>query len=109
MPRGEVKITFAFGVFAARKPRVLDYQVDNAGVKIGPKFYAYGNFKAFAIVNEGAVESVWLMPLKRFMPILTIYFAPDDEQKIIDVLGNFLPVQSHQPDPIDRLMHQLRF
>lgn len=104
-----VIVAIMFGIFAARKPRVLEYQVDNTGVHIGPKFYPYANFKSFAVISEDSINSIWLMPLKRFMPILTIYFAPGDGQKIIDVLGNFLPVQSHQPDPIDRLMHRLRF
>jgi hypothetical protein len=49
------------------------------------------------------------MPLKRFMPILTIYFEQKDESKIVAVLGQFLPVESHQLDAVDRLMHKLRF
>ena len=104
-----VVVAIVFGIFAARKPRVLNYQIDETGIHIEAKFYPYANFKSFAVVSEDTINSIWLMPLKRFMPILTIYFAPDDEQKIISVLGNFLPVETHQPDPIDRLMHRLRF
>lgn len=104
-----VIVAVIFAVFAARKPRELNYQVDGSGVQIGPKAYPYGAFRSFSIVEEGAIESIWLMPLKRFMPILTIYFDPKDGQKIVDVLAQFLPVENRQMDPIDRLMHRLRF
>ncbi len=104
-----VIVAIIFGIFASRKPRVLEYQVDGSGIHIGPKFYPYASFKSFAVISEDSINSIWLMPLKRFMPIITVYFAPNDGQKITAVLGNFLPVQNHQPDPIDRLMHRMRF
>ena len=104
-----VIVAIVFGVFAAHKPRVLEYQIDGTGINIGPKSYAYSNFKSFALVSEDTINSIWLMPLKRFMPIITVYFAPEDEKKILEVISNYLPVQNHQPDPIDRLMHKLRF
>ena len=102
-------VAVIFGIFAARKPRVLEYQVDELGMHIGAKFYPYSSFKSFAVVSEDSINSIWLLPLKRFMPILTIYFAPDDNQKIIDTLGKYLPIQNHEPDFVDRLMHKLRF
>jgi len=99
--------TFAF--LAARKPRELHYEVNVKGIQIGDKFYPYTFFRSFSIVKEGAAESIWLMPLKRFMPILTIYFEPKDEQKIIDVLAQSLALENHQLDLVDQLMHRLRF
>ncbi len=99
----------AFGVFAARKPRQLEYNVNDQGIKIGEKFYPYSSFRSFSIVQEDALESIWLMPLKRFMPIISIYFDSDDGQKIIDVLGQALPIENREPDFVDKLMHRIRF
>ena len=104
-----VVVAVIFGIFAARRPRELKYQLDSTGLRIGDKTYPYGNFKSFSVVNEEAVKSIWLMPLKRFMPIITIYFAPQDGDKITGMLANFLPFQEHQLDPVDKLMHRLRF
>lgn len=98
-----------FAIIGARKPRELKYVIDDHGVTIGEKFYAYGNFKSFSVVQEGGVESIWFAPLKRFMPSLSIYFAPTDGQKIIDTLSQFLPVEPRTLDPIDRLMHRIGF
>ncbi|MGH7249753.1 MAG: hypothetical protein ACREGC_02155, partial [Minisyncoccia bacterium] len=104
-----VLAVLAFGILAARKPRELDYSVDDTGLKIGEKFYQFSSFRSFSIVQEDAVESIWFMPLKRFMPPLTIYFDPEDGQKIVDVLAQILPVENRQLDPVDKLMHRLRF
>lgn len=98
-----------FGVFAARPPRVLDYSVDDRGIQIGQKFYPYHDFKSFAIVDEGPVPSVMLVPLKRFMPPITVYYAPTEEDAILNVLANYLPHEEKQPDAVDRLMSKIRF
>ncbi len=98
-----------FGFFAARKPRVLNYALDNDGLHIGNKFYAYTDFKSFSVIDEGGIGAIWLMPLKRFMPSLTIYFAPDDEDKIITALTAYLPFEERDADMVERMMRRMRF
>jgi hypothetical protein len=97
------------GAYGRRKPRVLDYRLDESGITVDKKFFDYDSFNSFSVVDEGAFSSVVLMPLKRFSPSLTIYFAPDDEDKIIAMLADRLPVEDPRSDPIDRLMHRIRF
>ena len=98
-----------FGIMASRQPRELEYSVGIDGIHIGPKFYPYSVFKSFSVMQEEGIESIWFMPLKRFMPGLSIYFAPDQGQKIIDVLSEYLPFENRKLDLIDGLMHRLRF
>lgn len=102
-------IAVIFAVAAARKPRVLTYRLDESGLTIGQKFYPYNNFKSFTLVQQGAFPSITFMPLKRFMPSLSIYFAPGDQQKILDALSKHLPMEQSQGELVDRLMHRLRF
>ena len=97
-----------FGVFAARPPRVLEYSVDNHGINIGQKFYSYGDFKSFALVDEGP-PAIMLLPLKRFLPPITVFYEANQEDKILDVLADFLPHEEKQPDVVDRLMSRIRF
>lgn len=104
-----VIVAIVFGVFAARKPRELQYYIDNTGLKIAEKFYPYSDFKSFSVIQEDGIESIWFMPLKRFMPIISVYFDPNDGQKIADVLSQYLPFENRQPDPVDKLMRRLRF
>ena len=97
------------GVYGARQPRELQYSLDISELAIGRKSYALGEFRSFTIDDQQQFSSVNLLPLKRFSPGLTIYYAPDDEDAIIDLLSQVLPIETHQPDLIDRLMQRIRF
>lgn len=97
------------GVYAARQPRQLPYVVDTYGVSIGSRHIPYEHFRSFALVHEGAMPSIVLLPLKRFAPLITIYFDPADEQRIAEFLSNFLPVEDHRLDPMDRFLSRIRF
>ncbi len=102
-------VAVLFGITAARKPRTLPYQIDNKGIHIGPRSYGYDTFKSFSVMHEGAINSIQLMPLKRFMPPLSLYFPPDQEQSITETLGSYLPYEPRSLDFVDRLMRQVRF
>ncbi len=102
-------IMIVFGVVAARKPRVLTYGLDNSGIHIGNKLYPYGDFKSFAVMDEGGISGIWLMPLKRFMAPITVYYPPSDEDKILDVLVSYLPLEQRDHDMVDKFMRKVRF
>jgi hypothetical protein len=103
-----VVLALLFGVTAGRKPRVLSYHLDSHGLTVGRQSYPYGLFKAFAVVDEGAFSSIVLLPLKRFNLPISIYFSPEDEQKVLDVLSQQLPVAEHN-DPFDSLLRRIKF
>jgi hypothetical protein len=97
------------GVMGSRKPRVLDYRLDNAGLTIGSTFHPYAEFKSFAIMEDGALQSITFLPFKRFMPPVSVFYAPDDQDKITDVLAQHLPMEMRQRDAIDRFSRRIRF
>ena len=97
------------GVYAAHKPRQLQYQLDDMGLTIGDKRFTYDQFQSFAIVPEGAFSSIVFMPLKRFAPFTTIYYDPADEEKIITLLADRLPMEAREHDAIDRFMRRIRY
>jgi hypothetical protein len=98
-----------FGISAARQPRTLQYRIDEAGIHMGDKSYPYEEFKFFSVVEEGPIHSIMLMPLKRFMPGVTLYYPPEQESAIGEVLSLYLPHEERKPDMVDRLMHKVRF
>jgi hypothetical protein len=104
-----VVMAVAIGVFATRPPRTLHYALTDSGVQIESSGYHYSDFRAFGIINDGALYSIMLIPVKRFMPAVNIYFAEQDGEKIVDILGSRLPMQELHLDAIDQLMRRLRF
>ncbi len=97
------------GIFAARHPHKLEYALDASGVHLGMKFYPYGTFKSFSVVPEGAFSHISLLPLKRFMPPIAIHFAPEDSEKIINAIGDYLPYEEHKNDIVESLSHRVKF
>ena len=99
----------ALGVFAARKPRTLSYVLGQDGLQIESRAYPYDTFKSFSVLDEGAVHSITFAPMKRFMPPLSIYFDPKDEEAISNTISAHLPVEPNNIDFIERLMRRIHF
>lgn len=99
----------ALGVYGARPPRQLTYQLDSSGLTIGQKSFNYNDFRSFAVVPEGAFSSIVFVHHKRFAPLTTIYCAPDNEDQVIDMLARRLPVEEHKIDAVEHLMRRIRF
>ncbi len=98
-----------FGVYAARKPRMQQYGLDLKGLHVGQKTYSFHEFKSFSVSEESSIASIILMPLKRFMPPLTIYVSTEAEETVVSVLGQYLPFEPHKADAIDNLLRRIRF
>ncbi len=102
-------VAIIFGITAARKPQTIGYKLDGSGLTIDQKFYDYDQFRSFAVVDERTLSSIVFMPMRRFMPLLTIYFDHDDEDKIVDLLADRMPMETHRLDLVDQLLRRIRF
>lgn len=104
-----VVMAVAIGVFATRPPRTLHYALTDTGLQIEESHYGYSDFRAFGIIADGGLYSIMLIPTKRFMPAVNIYFAEEDGEHIVDILGSRLPMEELHLDFVDRMMRRLRF
>ena len=100
-------VAVLFGAVASHKPRTLQYSIDASGITIGKKTYAFGEFKSFGVVREEAFSNVTFMPLKRFSPPLSIYYPPEEEEKIVQALAAYLPMAPIRPDFIDGILRRV--
>lgn len=96
------------GIFVGHKPDIVQYEITNSGISVNGRAYPFSLFKSFSVLPEGSLSSVNLFPLKRFMPPVTAYFDPSEQEKIVQALGDYLPYEEHQMDGIDRLTRRLR-
>ncbi len=106
---GVVIMAVLIGIVASRKPRVLEYHLDASGLTIGTAFHPYAEFKSFALIDEGTFSSIILAPLKRFLPPLSVYISAEDQDRIVEVLAQYLPMEMREHDAIDRLSRRIRF
>jgi hypothetical protein len=99
----------AFGFYAVRKPKTMHYKLSGKGLTIGGKDFPMSDFSAFGVIDDGALLSIRLIPTKRLAPAIMIYFAEDDGEEIVDLLGSHIPMEQMQPDLMDAIMRRLRF
>jgi hypothetical protein len=104
-----VVMAAAMGVFAFRKPKVKKYALSHHGLQIDDRVYHLSDFRSFGVLAEEAFFSIMLIPTKRFMPAVTVYFAQEDGEQIVGILSTHLPLEELQPDPIDAIMRRLHF
>lgn len=98
-----------FGIFAGRRPQVLEYSITPQGILIGSRAHAFSDFKSFSLTENGPLPAILLLPLKRFLPPITIFYDPKEEGRIVEALADYLPHEDREPDVVDRLMSRIRF
>lgn len=98
-----------FGIIASKKPRELQYSIDDQGIGVGNRHYSFSDFKTFSIMRDGAIGYISLLPLQRLHPELTIYYAPENEQQIFDTLSTYLPHEDRPERVVDKFARTIRF
>ncbi len=92
-----------------RPPRVLRYHLSNDGLSIGQKHYSFHEFRAFGVAQDGPFYYIVLLPVKRFMPSIDVYFPEEHGEQIVDMFGAHIPMRAIKPDLVDELTKRLRF
>ncbi len=98
----------ALVVYSVRPPRVLKYKLNSKGLTEGEKLYAFSDYRAFSVRQEGEICSIIMIPRKRFGMKVTIYFPKEKGEQIVDVLGGRLPMEETKLDFLDRVVAFLR-
>jgi hypothetical protein len=98
-----------FGVYSGRKPSELEYSLDDARINIGQKFYDLASFRSFSIVDDEGSKSLLFVPLRRFSPMLTVYYPANKEDRILEVLNNRLPLDNRGHDVLERFLRKINY
>ena len=95
--------------FAARAAKDRTYSIDEDGVYIDDKLHPYGEMQSFSIVHDGAQESIYLLPAKRFAAPLSLYVPVEKGEEVISVLEQYLPYDERDVSFVEILMNRLKF
>lgn len=96
-------------IYTRRPPRELTYALSlKQGLYVGERLYHFDEFKAFGLIKDGDQNSIMLIPRKRFAPGVSVYFPEEAGEKIVDILGNRLPMENLKLDIIDVAVRKLR-
>lgn len=96
-------------IYSRRPPREIHYTLSGKqGLYVGEQLHHLSEFKAFGLIKDGEHHSIMLIPIKRFAPGVTVYFPEEVGEKIVDILGQRLPMETLKLDAIDILVRKLR-
>lgn len=98
----------ALMVYAHRPVRDLSYVLSEKGLFINDQLHPLGDFKAFGIIQGTPLNSLVLVPVKRFKPGLNVYFPSEVGEQIVDLLGGYLPMEEMHHDAFDTIVQKLR-
>lgn len=104
-----VVMAIALIVYIRRPPRDIQYSLSSRqGLYVGERLYHLSDFKAFGLIKDGDHHSIMLIPIKRFAPGVSVYFPEEAGERIVDILGQRLPMENLKLDAIDVLVRKLR-
>lgn len=104
-----IVMAVALIIYIRRPPRVLTYALSPAqGLYVGEKLYHMDEFKAFGLIEDDGHHSIMLIPRKRFAPGVSVYFPEDAGERIVDILGQQLPMENLKLDIVDVIVRKLR-
>lgn len=97
------------GIYAGKKPKMIDYQLTKFGFTINGRYHRFGEYRSFSVSHHGDGRIVALTPLKRFMPYTYINFTKDLEQQITTALTESLPKEITHGDSVDKILRKIGF
>ncbi len=104
-----IVMAIALVIYIRRPPRTLTYALSPAqGLYVGERLYHFEEFKAFGLIQDGEHYSILLIPRKRFAPGVSVFFPDEAGERIVDILGQQLPMENLKLDVVDIIVRKLR-
>ena len=104
-----VVMAIALVIYIRRAPRTLTYALSPVqGLYIGERLYDFGEFKSFGLIKDGERYSVMLIPRKRFATGVSVFFPEEVGERVVDILGQRLPMETLKLDVVDAIVRKLR-
>lgn len=104
-----IVMAIALVIYIRRPPRMLTYALSPAqGLYVGEHLYHFDDFKSFGLIQDGPHYSILLIPRKRFAPGVSVFFPDDAGERIVDILGQRLPMENLKLDVVDVIVRKLR-
>jgi len=96
-------------LFALRAPRMIAYELNDLGLKIGSDLFLYERLKSFHVeVDRG--PTLFVKSERLFMPVLNIPIHPDHASTIEEILiEKNIPQETMAEHPSERIMEFFGF
>ncbi|MFA6324695.1 MAG: hypothetical protein WCX46_00480 [Candidatus Paceibacterota bacterium] len=97
------------GFFSTKKPEIIEYELNNKGLKIKDHFYPYEKIKAF-FVQTDSKPLLFIKSERFFMPIISMpidYMQAENIYKMM--IANEIIEEKMSEHPYEKIMEHLGF
>ena len=102
---------FTVVAYAIKKPRLIDFSIEQKGIKIDNTLHHYEKLRSFCIFEnpELKIKELSLRSKRKTMPYIKIPLAQQNPEEIKAVLANFIPQKKHKESIIDGISRLIKF
>ena len=101
--------TLALILHAARKPRILHYEINDRGVVIDNTLYPFVSLDSFWIDTLHHEPKILIKSLKTFMPFISIPISEVDPEDVRTILLTYIAETEHVEPFTQKLFEALGF
>ncbi len=91
-----------------KKPRILDFAINDEGIIAGNEIYEFKDVRSFWIFYEPHIQVLSLRMTGKIMPFVHIPIHEEDPVEIREILLQFIPEVRQEPSLVDNLERLLR-
>ena len=93
---------------ASVRPREVNYELTDFGVKTNDQFYHFNEIHSFWIIYHDKVKTLNLMLIKKYLPTVTIDITNADPNQVRTILARKIPEETGRTENIlDRMVRTL--
>jgi len=104
-----VLAAFTLMMFASKRPRIVDCEINKRGIQFERYFFPYDSLKSFWVDEELHEPVLLLQSHKFFMPYLVLNLNDTDHQEVRNFLLNYLEEEEHDEPIFQKIFEYLGF
>src|SRR3989344_6825649 len=100
---------FAFVLLGSRAPRIIEFCINDHGIRANNSFYPYENLHSFWVRQEEHGYVLVLRTTKAIAPYIFLHIDDADPNDIRDVISEFLPETPHEKTLLESFEEYIGF
>lgn len=100
---------FALMIQASKKPRIINYEINDRGIIIDGVLYPFLSLESFWIDSNEQPSKIIIKSHKLFMPYITINIEEVDPEKVREILLNYIAETEHVEPISQKIMERFGF
>ncbi|MEX0931960.1 MAG: hypothetical protein WDZ88_04375 [Candidatus Paceibacterota bacterium] len=81
---------FSLVLFASKKPRMVEFEINEKGIRIDRTLYPYDSIESFCVSDESVVPTLYIQLHSFFMPLVSLPIELAGEEEVRERLSKHL-------------------